>query len=375
MGTTTRMIPIGTVQIGGGLPVVLQSMTATKTTDVEQTAETCQRLADAGAGIVRVAVDTLRDAEALQGIRRLTSANLSVDLQENYRLIEMVAPFVDKIRYNPGHLHHAEPEIPWQKKVEHIVQIARQHDCALRIGVNCGSLEQTADGRRQTADIDVALNSALQHAEFIDSLGFDRFCVSIKSSDPKAVVFVNRQFAAYRPDVPIHLGVTEAGLPPGGIEKSRAALEPLLADGIGDTLRVSLTVPNDWKTEEIRAGRRIVQNAATGTVLTDWQPELVNIISCPSCARVENERFVMLAEHVREATLSIKKPLTIAVMGCRVNGPGETDHADFGLWCSRTSVNLKRGSTFIGAFDYDEVIDKMMDEINNEPGSQTEPGS
>ena len=376
MRGATRIVQIGTVKIGGGLPVVLQSMTATKTTDVEKTAETCQRLADAGAGVVRVAVDTLHDAEALQAIRKRTTANLSVDLQENYRLAEIVAPFVDKIRYNPGHLHHAEPEVPWQAKVERIVQIVRQHDCALRIGVNCGSLDpaiktadgrrlgETADGRRQTAEeegnVVIAINSALQHAEFVDSLGFDRFCVSIKSSDPKAVLLANRQFVAKRPDIPIHLGLTEAGLPPMGIEKSRAALEPLLAEGIGDTLRVSLTVPNDRKAEEIKAGRLILQNVAAGTILTDWQPKGLNIISCPSCARVENERFVMLAEQVQEAVRSINVPLTIAVMGCRVNGPGETDHADIGLWCGKNSVNLKCGSTLIGSFGYEEVIEQML---------------
>lgn len=360
VGTATRIIQIGTVKIGGGLPVVLQSMTATKTTDVEKTAETCQRLTDAGAGIVRIAVDTLHDAEALQNIRKRTTANLSVDLQENYRLAEIVAPFVDKIRYNPGHLHHAEPEIPWQTKVERIVQIVRQHDCALRIGVNCGSLDPAV---QEDSGIAVALYSALQHAEFIDSLGFDRFCVSIKSSDPKAVLSANRQFTAKRPDIPIHLGLTEAGLPPTGIEKSRAALEPLLSEGIGDTFRVSLTVSNDRKTEEIEAGRLMLRNAAAGTILTDWCPKGLNIISCPSCARVENEQFVMLAEQVREATRSMDVSLTIAVMGCRVNGPGETDHADIGLWCGKNSVNLKCGSTLIGSFGYEEVIGKMLDEM------------
>ena len=359
----TRIIRIGTVKIGGGLPVVLQSMTATRTTDIERTAQTCQRLADAGADVVRVAVDTLRDAEALREIRKRTNVNLSVDLQENYRLAENVAPFVDKIRYNPGHLHHVEPETVWQTKVERIVQIARHHDCALRIGVNCGSLDPAL---KEDSNIDVAVNSALQHAEFIDSLGFDQFCVSIKSSDPQAVLLANRQFSAKRPDVPIHLGLTEAGLPPMGIEKSRAALEPLLAEGIGDTLRVSLTVPNDRKVEEIEAGRLILQNVASGIVLTDWQPEKLNIISCPSCARVENEQFVALAERVRETMQSMKKdvPLTVAVMGCRVNGPGETDHADIGLWCGKTAVNLKCGSTLIGSFGYDEVIEKMLNEAN-----------
>ena len=356
MSPATRIIQVGTVKFGGGLPIVLQSMTATKTTDVQRTAETCQRLADAGAGIVRIAVDTLRDAEALREIRMKTTANLSVDLQENYRLAEVVAPFVDKIRYNPGHLHHAEPELPWQSKVERIVQIARQYDCALRVGVNCGSLDP--------ANVD-ALTSALQHAEFIDSLGFDRYCVSIKSSDPRAVLEANRQFAAERPDVPIHLGLTEAGLPPTGIEKSRVALEPLLAGGIGDTLRVSLTVPNDRKTEELDAGRLILQNVAAGMIadIDVWQPECVNIISCPSCARVENEHFINLAEQVRDAVQSVKTPMMIAVMGCRVNGPGETDHADIGLWCGTSLVNLKQGETLIGSFRYDEVIAKMMELI------------
>ena len=366
MGQTSRIIQVGTAKIGGGLPILLQSMAATKTTDIVKTVETCQRLTDAGAGLVRVAVDTLHDAEALRAIRKQTTANLSVDLQENYRLAEIAAPFVDKIRYNPGHLHHAEPGTAWQTKVERIVQTVRQHDCALRIGVNCGSLDPaltTPAPPQEGNNIDAAIQSALQHAEFVDSLNFDRFCVSIKSSDPKAVLFANRQFAAKRPDVPIHLGLTEAGLPPDGIEKSRAALEPLLVEGIGDTLRVSLTVPNDRKAEEIEAGRLIVNNVAAGTVLTDWQPKCVNIISCPSCARVENEQFVMLAEQVREAVGSMEVPLTIAVMGCRVNGPGETDHADIGLWCGKTSVNLKRGSTLIGSFDYGEVIDKMMDMI------------
>lgn len=357
---STRTVQIGSVAIGGGHPIVLQSMTATKTTDVQATAETAERLAGAGAGLVRVAVDTLKDAEALREIRRQTGANLSVDLQENYRLAEVVAPFVDKIRYNPGHLHHAEPGVPWQDKVARIVDIARTNDCALRIGVNCGSVDPRAEGD------DPILQSALEHAEFVDSLGFERFCVSIKSSDPKSVLQANKRFASIRPDIPLHLGVTEAGMPPEGIMKSRAAMEPLLAAGIGDTLRVSLTVPNERKQEEIEAGRLILENVKMGKILseTDWTPDRLNIVSCPSCARVENERFVALAEQVREATRRMKDtPLTIAVMGCRVNGPGETDNADLGLWCGPNSVNLKRGETFVGSFGYDEITEKLLREI------------
>ncbi|MDR1141730.1 MAG: flavodoxin-dependent (E)-4-hydroxy-3-methylbut-2-enyl-diphosphate synthase, partial [Planctomycetaceae bacterium] len=239
--TRTREITIGTVVIGGGQPVILQSMTATKTANIAATAETCQRLTEAGAGIVRVAVDTQQDAEALREIRKRTTANLSVDLQENYRLAELVAPYVDKIRYNPGHLHHAEPEISWQKKVERIVETARKYDCALRIGVNCGSLDPSGNGNDSMSSnaldnaLSSALNSAIKHADFIDSLDFRRFCVSIKSSDPATVVSANRRFALLRYDIPLHLGLTEAGMPPEGVMKSRLALEPLLAEGIGNT--------------------------------------------------------------------------------------------------------------------------------------------
>ncbi len=209
-----------------------------------------------------------------------------------------------------------------------------------------------------------AVESALAHAAFIDSLGFTRFCVSIKASDPAVVISANRRFAAQRPDVPLHLGVTEAGMPPEGILKSRAALEPLLAEGIGDTIRVSLTVPNDRKQEEIEAGRLILQNVEAKNILADWKPGSLNIVSCPSCARVENDRFVALAEQVREATRPFfDRKLTIAVMGCRVNGPGETDHADIGLWCGPQSVNLKRGTAVLGAFSYEEIIDRMLEEI------------
>lgn len=370
--SSARRIRIGSLSIGGSLPVVLQSMTATKTVDVRATAQTCQKLSDAGAGIVRVAVDTPKDAEALKEIRKQTDANLSVDLQENYRLAETIAPFVDKIRYNPGHLYHVELNVPWQDKVKRLVNAAGEQNCALRIGVNCGSLDPSAN---ENGSLPPALHSAVEHTDFLESLGFDRFCVSIKSSDPKTVVALNRKFAELRPDVPLHLGVTEAGMPPEGIWKSRLALEPLLAAGIGDTLRVSLTVPNEWKTEEIEAGRQILENVRNGDILTDEEglPNKLDIISCPSCARVENSRFIELAQRVRSALQPFKDlPLTIAVMGCRVNGPGETDHADFGLWCGADAVHLKRGTQTLGAYSFEDVITKLTAEIewNNKNGTE-----
>jgi len=364
---TTREIRIGDVTIGGTQPVLLQSMCATKTTDVAATAQMATTLAEAGAGLVRVAVDTKRDAEALREIAASTPARLSVDLHENHKLAERVAPFVAKIRYNPGHLHHIDPEMSWQDKVKRIADIAGEHGCALRIGVNCGSLDpaiaSSDDGIIDTMPL---LVSTLEHAEWLDSLGFIDFCVSLKSSDPLMMIRANREFARRRPDVPIHLGLTEAGLPPEAVLKSRAALEPLLADGIGDTLRVSLTVPNDRKAEEIEAGRQILANVATGDILSPNRLQLPrrNIISCPSCARVENGAFVELAETIREATrFAADFAVNIAVMGCRVNGPGETDKADLGIWCGTNHANLKRGETLVGSFDYDQIVPRLLDEL------------
>src|SRR5207253_8566137 len=167
--------------------------------------------------------------------------------------------------------------------------------------------------------------SAVDHCAFLDKIGFTRYCVSLKDSDPHKVSEVNRRFAARRPDVPLHLGVTEAGLPPEGIIKTRIAFEQLISRGIGDTIRVSLTVPNARKGEEIAAGRQILADIADGRVrsVVDYGLGTLNIISCPSCSRVENEAFIELTQDVKELTRYAEQhEITIAVMGCRVNGTG-----------------------------------------------------
>jgi len=363
----TRTVAIGSVQIGHGHPIVVQSMCATKTADVEATVAQVNALAAAGAGIVRIAVDQPKDAEALVAIRARTSVNLSVDLQENYRIAADVAPLVNKIRYNPGHLYHHERERPWADKVRFLVDVAVRHNCAMRVGVNCGSVDPAKREKFPADDwLGPMLASALEHCELLDRLGFTRFCVSLKDSDPAKVVEVNRQFAAQRPDVPLHLGVTEAGMPPEAIWKTRAAFEPLIAAGIGDTVRVSLTLPVARKHEEIEAGRRILDDIAAGRFSSPdaLARQRLNIISCPSCSRVENEAFIELAEKVRQLTQPwADQPITIAVMGCRVNGPGETDHADLGLWCGPNTVNLKRGGERLGAFSYDEILPRLEQEL------------
>ena len=343
-------------------------MCATKTTDIDATAAQANTLAEAGAGVVRMAVDSKRDAEALAAIRQRTRANLSVDLQENYRVAADVAPLVEKIRYNPGHLYHDEPDRPWQDKVRFLVEIAARHDCAIRVGVNGGSVDPAKREKHDPGDsIGPMLDSALEHCELLDSLGFTRYCVSLKDSDPAQVVEVNRRFADERPDVPLHLGVTEAGMPPEGIEKTRIALEQLIRRGIGDTIRVSLTLANARKHEEVEAGRQILADIAAGRVrgVVDYGRRRLDIISCPSCSRVENEAFVELAQQVREMTrYAADCPITIAVMGCRVNGPGETDAADLGLWCGPRRVNLKRGPKLVGSFSYDEILPRLQAELD-----------
>jgi (E)-4-hydroxy-3-methylbut-2-enyl-diphosphate synthase len=364
----TRSVRIGSATIGGGQPIAVQSMTATHTQDIDATVWLVNLLAEAGADVVRIAVDSKKDAEALAEIRRQTTANLSVDLQENYRLAELVAPHVDKVRYNPGHLYHHEPTRPWQEKVRYIAGVAAASDCAVRVGVNCGSVDPAKKEKYDEHDsITPMLESAWEHCELLDSLDFTRYCVSLKDSDPQKVIEVNRLFAERRPDVPLHLGVTEAGLPPDGIIKTRIAFEQLISRGIGDTIRVSLTVPNDKKPQEIEAGRQILADIAAGrvrSVVTYGLPTL-NIIACPSCSRVENQAFIELAQQVKEMTAYAKEhAITIAVMGCRVNGPGETDDADLGLWCGPNFVNLKKGSAELGAFPYDQILPRLRSELD-----------
>jgi (E)-4-hydroxy-3-methylbut-2-enyl-diphosphate synthase len=363
----TRAVKVGSVVIGAGHPVAVQSMCATKTQDVDATVEQAEAIRRAGGDVVRVAVDAPKDVEALAEIRRQTTANLVVDLQENYRLAEKVAPHVDKIRYNPGHLYHHEKDKPVRDKVRFLADVATAHDCALRVGVNCGSVDPDTKARHPEDDTAAVVESALEHCLMLDDLGFTRYVVSIKDSHPRKVIEANQRFAALRPDVPLHLGVTEAGIPPEGIVKTRVAFEQLLSRGIGDTLRVSLTLPNPRKHEEITVGRQILADIAAGRFrsVPVFDDDRLNIISCPSCSRVENEKFVELAEAVKAMTAYAEAhAVTIAVMGCRVNGPGETDDADLGLWCGPTHVNLKRKTESLGAYTYDEILPRLRQQLD-----------
>jgi (E)-4-hydroxy-3-methylbut-2-enyl-diphosphate synthase len=362
----TRSVIVGDLVIGSEGPISVQSMCATRTQDIPQTLKQIALLQEYGADIIRIAIDSRKDVEALAEIRKNTTARLVVDLQESYKLAKNVAPYVQKIRYNPGHLYHHEKDVPVREKVKYLVDVAREHSLAIRIGVNFGSLDP-AQANRDEDPMQAALQSAREHIGYFEDLQFHNYVVSLKSSDPNDVIDINRLFAAEFTDIPLHLGVTEAGMPPMGEIKTRIAFENLLAQGIGDTLRASLTLPHAKKHEEILLSKKIIADVNAGRFrsVPRFEHEGLNIISCPSCSRVENEAFVDLAQQVREITrVHADKKLTIAVMGCRVNGPGETDDADLGLWCAPTHVNLKAKSQLIGQFSYEEILPRLQQEID-----------
>ena len=364
----TRKIRIGNVVIGGDSPIAVQSMAATQTQDLDATARQIEVLEKAKADVIRIAVDNEKDVEALKVLRKkFPDSTWSVDLQENYKLAPLVAPWVNKIRYNPGHLFHLEKEKTIREKVEFIVEVARENDCAIRIGVNCGSVDPDYKEKYKDDSTEAMVRCAVDHCQMLDEMKFENYCVSLKDSDSDKVIDANKRFALERPDVPLHLGVTEAGLPPEGIIKTRIAFEQLISAGIGDTIRVSLTLPNDDKGQEIDVGRELLKDISEGRFRSVPENFLdgLNIIACPSCSRVENDKFVDLAQDVRKMTEYAEKyKLTIAVMGCRVNGPGETDDADLGLWCGPTRVNLKKGTETLGSFSYEEILAQLKKEID-----------
>ena len=366
MGSKTRKIHVRDLEVGGGSRISVQSMCATHTRDIDATLRQMDDLQKKGADLIRVAVDNSKDVAALAEIRKATKARLVVDLQENFPLAAEVAPHVDKIRYNPGHLHHLDKNRPIEDKVKWIAGIANEHGIALRIGVNCGSVAPEFLERHGGDHTKAIVESAAWHCGLLDSFHFTNYVVSLKDSDPAKVVACNLEFSKRRPDVPIHLGVTEAGLLPDGVIKTRLAFEKLIPQGVGDTIRVSLTLNNTDKAKEITWGRQILKDIEEKKFISvpDFGKGL-NIISCPSCSRVENADFVNLAMEVKSMTAFAKQhKLTIAVMGCRVNGPGETDDADLGLWCGPSTVTLKKKDSVVGSFRYQEVLPKLKSELD-----------
>ena len=377
---------VGGVLVGSAHPVVVQSMTNTDTADPASTAAQVAALAKAGSQLVRITVNNDAAAAAVPELAvRLADMGVAVpiigDFHYNGHLLlrkyPKAAELLSKYRINPGNVGTKHRDDNFRT----IVEVAVEYQKPVRIGVNWGSLDQDLltqlmDANAKSADpveakevyFEAMLESALRSAALAEETGLrhDQILISAKISQVQDLVTVYRRLAM-RCDYPLHLGLTEAGIGTKGVVATTAALAILLSEGIGDTIRVSLTVPNSRKSEEIVAGRKILEDIAAGRVrsVVDYGLQSLNIISCPSCSRVENEAFVELAQDVKEMTAYAKDyAITIAVMGCRVNGPGETDDADLGLWCGPAKVNLKRGGEAIGAFTYDEILPKLRLELD-----------
>ncbi|WP_191378726.1 flavodoxin-dependent (E)-4-hydroxy-3-methylbut-2-enyl-diphosphate synthase [uncultured Flavonifractor sp.] len=338
----TRQIFVGGVPIGGGAPVTIQSMTNTRTDDVAATVAQIRRLAAAGCQIVRVAVPDLAAAKAVGAIKEQIDIPLVVDIHFDYKLaLECVAAGCDKVRINPGN-------IGGEDRVRQVADACRQKGIPIRIGVNGGSLEKPILAKYGGVTPEALVESAFGHIRLLEKFDFTDICVSLKSSSVPVTM------AAYRlmseeSDYPLHLGVTETGTPRMGILKSAVGIGGLLALGIGDTIRVSLSAD---PVEEVYAARDILKAAG---VRKDG-PELV---ACPTCGRTRID-LIGLANEVEERLKSVDKPITVAVMGCAVNGPGEASAADVGIAGGVGEGLLFRKGEIVKKVPQEALVDELF---------------
>lgn len=340
MSRTLRQIGIniGGVPIGAGAPIVVQSMCCTDTRDINATVEQIHRLTDAGCEIIRVAVPDSEAAQAISNIKKQIKIPLIADIHFDYRLaIESMENGADGLRLNPGNIGKRE-------FVEKVVKVAKERQIPIRIGVNAGSLEKdllhNADG---------LVESALRHIKIFEDLDFNLIKVSLKASDVRLMVEAYRKIYELIP-YPLHLGVTEAGTLKTGLIKSSIGIGSLLLDGIGDTIRVSLT---EDPVEEIYAAWEILK-------ATNLRQRGLNLISCPTCGRCQID-LINLAKQVEEKFKDV--PLTIAVMGCPVNGPGEAKHADIGIAGAKGEGYIFKKGEVIAKVPYNELLNRLEQEL------------
>ncbi len=339
----TKKIFIKDVAIGGDAPISVQSMTYSDTRDVEATLEQIRRLHFAGADIVRVAVPDMEAALALEQISKESTLPLVADIHFNYKLALEAAKWVDAIRFNPGNIGE-------KSRIKEIVKACQERKLPIRVGVNAGSLEKEFEDRYgATAKGMVA--SAEYNIKFLEDLGFSDIKVSLKASDVERTVEAYRMLRP-RNNYPFHLGVTEAGTVFHATIKSAIGIGSLLLDGIGDTIRVSITGELE---EEIRVGRAIIKDSGVSK-------EGVNIISCPTCGRIEADLVSAVAE-VEKRTKHIKKPLNLSVMGCVVNAIGEAKHADVAIAYGKGVGLVMVKGEVVAKLPECELVDKFIEEV------------
>ncbi len=338
-----KAINIGGVTVGGGAPIVVQSMTKTDTRDVMSTIQQIKELEEFGCELVRVAVPDREAAQALPAIKKAISIPLIADIHFDYRLALLALEAgIDGLRLNPGNI--GQPE-----KVTAIVRAAKERNVPIRIGVNAGSLPKTVDARLSIPRLMVA--AAVEQINLLERLDFNLIKVSLKAFNVPTTIEAYRDIARKVP-YPLHIGITEAGPPRTGIIRSVAGISPLLYMGIGDTIRVSLSA---HPREEVIAAYEILKSLN----LRQHGPVLV---SCPSCGRAEID-IIELARKVEEQLLKINKPIKVAVMGCVVNGPGEARDADIGIACGKGRAVLFAKGKKIGVVEEEDYVDVLMREV------------
>ena len=341
----SRQMNISGVTIGGGAAVAIQSMCSTRTEDVAATVAQILRLEQAGCEIVRVAVPTMEAARAIGQIKKAIHIPLVADIHFDYRLaLQCAAEGVDKIRINPGNIGS-------QERVRAVAEAFRRHHIPIRIGVNGGSLEKPLLEQYGGVTAQALVDSAMGHVRLLNDCGFDDICLSVKCShvptNMQAYTLLSRQT-----DYPLHLGVTEAGTPEMGVLKSAIGIGGLLCQGIGDTIRVSLTAD---PAEEVVAAKRILQ-------AIDMRRSGPNLISCPTCGRTKYD-MIPIAREVERRLRDCTKPITVAVMGCAVNGPGEARNADVGIAGGDGEGLLFRKGEILYKVPQEHLVDALMAEI------------
>ncbi len=341
----TKQIQVGDVLIGGDAPISVQSMTYTKTHDIEATLDQIKRLHFAGADIVRLAVVDMEDAKALAVIKEQSSLPIVADIHFNYKLALEAAKWVDCIRFNPGNIGQ-------KSRIGEIVKACKERNLPVRIGVNCGSLEEEFE-KKYGQSAKGMVESALYNIKYLEDLDFTDIKISLKASDVQRTV---EAYRTLRPLVkyPFHLGVTEAGTLFHSTIKSSIALGALLLDGIGDTIRISITGELE---KEIEVGRAILKDAGIAK-------EGLNIISCPTCGRIEADLIKAVAE-VEEATKHIKAPLNVSVMGCVVNAIGEAKGADVAIAYGKGSGLIMRKGEVVAKLDEKNLVERFLKEVED----------
>ncbi len=346
MVKVTKPVKIGNITVGGGHPVAVQSMTSTRTTDVEATLRQIHALVEAGCEIVRLSIPTKKDLEAFKVIRReVPDVPLVADIHFNYRLAILSAEAgADKIRINPGNIGNKE-------RVREIIRACQANGVPIRLGVNSGSLEKDLIDKYGGVYPEALVESAVRWVRFFEDEGFTDLVISVKSASVPQMIRAYRLLSE-QVDYPLHLGVTEAGPPPIGVIKSAIGIGTLLADGIGDTLRVSLTAD---PVEEVKAAWEILQ----ALELRSRGPML---ISCPTCARVRVD-LIKIVQEVQKALEHERLPIKIAVMGCEVNGPGEAREADLGVAAAPGMGLIFRKGRPIRKVKEEEIVTVLIEEI------------